>query len=131
MKIRQMSKLLAMILAVIMLAGMVPVHAFASYYDDANGGSDYYKVISEKKWDIAPGVEEFEQVVARRLKRAEEELRAELQFLPDVHAFFLSKSNNQTIQTIKQFPRRGAPYRRGHALRRGEPMIVPTPRIVS
>ena len=63
MKIRQMSKILAMILAVIMLASMVPVHALASYYDDANGGSDYYKVISEKKWDIAPGVEEFEQVL--------------------------------------------------------------------
>ena len=63
MKLRQMSKILAMILAVIMLAGMVPVHAFASYYDDTNGGSDYYKVISEKKWDIAPGVEEFEQVL--------------------------------------------------------------------
>ena len=63
MKIRQMSKVLAMTLAVIMLVGMIPLHAFASYYDDANGGSDYYNVISEKKWDIAPGVEEFEQVL--------------------------------------------------------------------
>ena len=63
MKIRQMSKILAMTLAVVMLVGMIPLHAFASYYDNANGGSDYYKVISEKKWDIAPGVEEFEQVL--------------------------------------------------------------------
>ena len=42
MKIRQMSKILAMTLAVVMLVGMLPVYAFASYYDDANGGSDYY-----------------------------------------------------------------------------------------
>ena len=35
----------------------------ASIYDDNNGGSDYYKVISEKEWDIAPGVKEYEQVL--------------------------------------------------------------------
>ena len=63
MKIRQLSKMLAMALAVIMLIGMVPVQVFASFYDDSNGGSDYYNVISEKIWNIAPGVQENEIVL--------------------------------------------------------------------
>ena len=63
MKIRQLSKILAMALAVIMLVGMIPVHAFASIYDESNGGSTYYNVISEKNWDIAPGIKEYELVL--------------------------------------------------------------------
>ena len=63
MKIRQMSKVLAMTLAVIMLVGMIPLHAFASFYDDSYGGSTYYNVISEKIWNIAPGVQENEIVL--------------------------------------------------------------------
>ena len=63
MKIRQMSKVLAMTLAVIMLVGMIPLHAFAGAYSDSNGGCSTYNLISERSWDIAPGVTEYEQVL--------------------------------------------------------------------
>ena len=58
------SKVLTMLLVVMMVVGVFPMNALAaSYYDDSNGGSDYYNVISEKEWDIAPGVKEYEQVL--------------------------------------------------------------------
>ena len=59
MKSKLFTKGLAMVLALLMLAGAFSANAFAaSIYDDSNGGSDYYNVISEKEWDIAPGVKE-------------------------------------------------------------------------
>ena len=64
MKHSRLSKILSLLLVGIMLLGVIPVTAFAaSIYDDSNGGSDYYNVISEKEWDIAPGVKEYEQVL--------------------------------------------------------------------
>jgi hypothetical protein len=58
------SKIMAMLLAVLMLAGILPMNIFAaSIYDDSNGGSDYYNVISEKNWDLAPGIKETELVL--------------------------------------------------------------------
>ena len=64
MKKSLLSKTLAMLLSAIMLVGILPVNVFAaSIYDDSNGGSDYYNVISEKEWDIAPGIKEYEQVL--------------------------------------------------------------------
>ena len=58
------AKILAMLLTVLMLVSVMPLGVFAaSIYDDSNGGSDYYNVISEREWDIAPGVKEFEQVL--------------------------------------------------------------------
>ena len=64
MKSKLFTKGLAMVLALLMLAGAFSANAFAaSIYDDSNGGSDYYNVISEKEWDIAPGVKEYEQVL--------------------------------------------------------------------
>ena len=56
------SKLLAMALAVIMLVGMIPVSAFAAIdYDE--GDDDYYKLISQKDWELAPGITESEIVI--------------------------------------------------------------------
>ena len=64
MKKSQMPKILAMLLVVVMLVSVLPMNIFAAtIYDDSNGGSDYYNVISEKEWDIAPGVKEYEQVL--------------------------------------------------------------------
>ena len=64
MKKSRISKILTMLLVAIMLVSAVPMSTFgASIYDDSNGGSDYYNVISEKEWDIAPGVKEYEQVL--------------------------------------------------------------------
>ena len=64
MKTSQFSKILATLLTLVMLVGILPMNVFAAIgYDDSNGGSDYYNVISEKTWDIAPGVVEYEQVL--------------------------------------------------------------------
>ena len=53
------SKILAMMLVVIMVACVLPLNVLAATavggYDDSHGGSDYYNVISERSWDIAPG----------------------------------------------------------------------------
>ena len=57
-------KLLAMALAVIMLVGMVPVYAFAASIDyDTTRADDYYKLISKKDWELAPGITESEIVL--------------------------------------------------------------------
>ena len=46
---RPLIKIMAMLLVVIMFVGVLPMNAFAaSIYNDSNGGSDYYNVISEK-----------------------------------------------------------------------------------
>ena len=64
MKSTVLSKGASLCLAGLMLFGTLPISVFAaSGYDDSNGGSDYYNVISEKEWDIAPGVTEYEQVL--------------------------------------------------------------------
>ena len=62
---RSFSRTMAMILAVIMIASVLPLSALAANtgYSDSNGGSTYYKVISEKSWDLAPGVQETEIVL--------------------------------------------------------------------
>ena len=62
---RSFSKTMAMILAVIMIVSVLPLSALAANtgYSDSNGGSNYYKVISEKSWDLAPGVQETEIVL--------------------------------------------------------------------
>ena len=58
------TRFLAMLLVALMFVGTLPMSVIAaSIYDDSNGGSDYYNVISEKEWDIAPGVKEYEQVL--------------------------------------------------------------------
>lgn len=44
-----------MLLAAVMLAGLLPVNTLAAAGgNNAGTGSTYYKVISEKSWDIAP-----------------------------------------------------------------------------
>jgi hypothetical protein len=64
MKKSRISRILTMLLVAIMFVTAIPMNAFgASIYDDGNGGSDYYNVISEREWDIAPGVKEYEQVL--------------------------------------------------------------------
>ena len=62
---KPLSKFLVTMLAVVMLASCLPLNAFAakSEYDDNNGGSNYYNIISEKEWQIAPGVKETELVL--------------------------------------------------------------------
>ncbi len=64
MKKSFLSKVLAMLLVGIMLVSAVPMNSFAaSIYDESNGGSEYYNIISEKNWDLAPGIKETELVM--------------------------------------------------------------------
>ena len=64
MKKRPLSKILVLLLVVTMAVTALPLNYLAnSGYDDANGGSDYYNVISEKEWELAPGIKEYEQVL--------------------------------------------------------------------
>ncbi|MBE5869210.1 MAG: hypothetical protein E7293_09730, partial [Lachnospiraceae bacterium] len=59
----KVSKVLPVLLVVVMLISAFPMNVFAaSGYNDKNGGSDYYNVISEREWQIAPGITEYEQV---------------------------------------------------------------------
>ena len=57
-------KLLSVVLVALMLVGMVPVYAFAASNDyDTNRADDYYKLISKKDWELAPGIVESEIVL--------------------------------------------------------------------
>ena len=59
-----MKKTLSILLVVMMVVSVFSMNTFAAtIYDDSNGGTDYYNLISEKEWDIAPGVKEYEQVL--------------------------------------------------------------------
>ncbi len=52
---------LAIFLSVVMLISMLPASVFAIEYAEEDG--DYYKVISKKDWELAPGVSESEIVI--------------------------------------------------------------------
>lgn len=52
---------LAIFLSVVMLVSMLPASVFAIEYAEEDG--DYYKVISKKDWELAPGVSESEIVL--------------------------------------------------------------------
>ena len=57
-------KLLSVLLVALMLVGMVPVYAFAASNDyDDKRADDYYKLISKKDWELAPGIVESEIVL--------------------------------------------------------------------
>ena len=62
---RPMTKIVALLLTAIMMIGILPMSVLAvdTGYDESNGGSNYYNVISEKSWDLAPGVQETEIVL--------------------------------------------------------------------
>ena len=62
MNAKSISKVLAMTLAIIMLVGMIPMNAFAASVD-YTAHDDYYKVISKKDWELAPGITESEIVL--------------------------------------------------------------------
>ena len=60
----KISTILATLLVFVMLVSTLPISVFAaSIYDDSNGGSTYYNVISERSWDLAPGIKETEIVL--------------------------------------------------------------------
>ncbi|MBR4030729.1 MAG: phosphodiester glycosidase family protein [Clostridia bacterium] len=58
-------RILSILIATMLVIGILPMNAFAANtgYSDSNGGSDYYNIISEKEWTIAPGVKETELVM--------------------------------------------------------------------
>ena len=66
MKARHFSKLLAVILVVIMLAGALPLNVLAAAIEYVpNPNDDYYKLISKRDWELAPGVNESEIILNR------------------------------------------------------------------
>ena len=63
---RQLEKLMAMILSVIMMFGILPMSASAAFdyaHNEAVSSDDYYDIISKNDWDIAPGITETEIVL--------------------------------------------------------------------
>lgn len=64
MKRKTFAKVLATVLAVAMLFSVVPIAASAvSFTYDTTKGDSYYNVISQRNWDLAPGILETEQVL--------------------------------------------------------------------
>ncbi len=57
-----MKKILSTVLAVLMLVSLLPMSAFASGFDPSVSG-DYFTVISENKYALAPGATETEMVL--------------------------------------------------------------------
>ncbi len=62
MKSHLFSKVLAMIIVVMMLVSAIPMNAFAASVD-YTAHDDYYKVISKKDYELAPGIVESEIVL--------------------------------------------------------------------
>ena len=61
---KRLSKGLALLLALIMLASVFPGTAMAwNITYDRDVGSSYYNLISQREWDIAPGIVETEMVL--------------------------------------------------------------------
>ena len=62
---KKSTRLLVMLLAVVMIVGIVPITAFAGAIDyNADAlEDDYYKLISKKDWELAPGITETEIVI--------------------------------------------------------------------
>ena len=57
------SRILAMLLAVVMIASLFPMGAAAAFKYDETATASYYKLISQKYWQLAPGIEETEVVI--------------------------------------------------------------------
>ncbi|MBE6584938.1 MAG: hypothetical protein E7645_00245 [Ruminococcaceae bacterium] len=65
MKTRSISKILAVLLVVAMLVGVLPLNVLAGAIDFNTEAldDDYYKLISKKDWELAPGITETEIVL--------------------------------------------------------------------
>ena len=63
MNVKYFSKALAMLLAVVMIAGLLPMNAFAALVDYESRDDEYYNLISKQDWELAPGVVESEIVL--------------------------------------------------------------------
>ena len=61
---KKLLRFLAMALSVILIVGATPYNASATMHYDENATDDnYYRLISEKRWQLAPGIEETEVVI--------------------------------------------------------------------
>ena len=59
----RMTRFLAMLLVVVMVVSLLPMGAFAAFKYDETATDSYYKLISQKYWQLAPGIEETEVVI--------------------------------------------------------------------
>ena len=60
---KTLTKLLAMTLAVVMMLSAFSINIFATNYNENATNDDYYKLISQKNWQLAPGIKEAEVVI--------------------------------------------------------------------
>ena len=61
---QKVSKILALVLAVVMLLSVLQINVFAAVDFNNNATTDqYYQLISKKDWTLAPGIEETEVVL--------------------------------------------------------------------
>ena len=57
------TKCLAILLAVVMVVSLFPASVAATFEYDETATASYYKLISQKYWQLAPGIEETEVVI--------------------------------------------------------------------
>ena len=61
---RNASRFIAVLLVAVMLVSAMPICAFAATpYDPNATEDDYYKLISQRDWDLAPGISESETIL--------------------------------------------------------------------
>ncbi|MBQ9354129.1 MAG: phosphodiester glycosidase family protein, partial [Clostridia bacterium] len=60
---KTLTKLWAMTLAVVMMLSAFSINTFATNYNENATNDDYYKLISQKNWQLAPGIKEAEVVI--------------------------------------------------------------------
>ena len=60
---RKATKFLAMLLVVVMVVSLFPASVAASFEYDESATASYYKLISQRYWQLAPGIEETEVVI--------------------------------------------------------------------
>ena len=63
MKAKSYTKFLAMMLAVVMMFGVFSINGYAAITYNENATNSYYKLISQRNWQLAPGIEETEVVI--------------------------------------------------------------------
>ena len=62
---KKLTRVLAFLIAAIMVLGMMPLSALAAGVDFDNTATtdDYYKLISKRDWELAPGIQESEIIL--------------------------------------------------------------------
>ena len=63
MKKRTICKSISVVIAIVMLFSLIPSSVMAAMTYNENATNSYYKLISQRNWQLAPGIEETEVVI--------------------------------------------------------------------